>query len=90
VAPGNLNFKIEGNMLVTADGTEIVRYIYIGKKVMVLRKSCFSLCRDLEQISFEHGSELERRADFPCQGFRRPSTLLKRVPSKGALNLNLA
>jgi hypothetical protein len=48
VAPGSLHFKVEGSMLITSDGTEIVRYfglypnIFVGKQVKFLRKS---ICR---------------------------------------------
>jgi hypothetical protein len=66
VALGSLNFKIEGNLLVTFDGAEIVRYFgmdqefVVGKKVKVLGKSCFERCSHLCRIDFETGSELER------------------------------
>jgi hypothetical protein len=66
VAPGNLHFKVEENMLVTSTGAEIVRYfgrdreIVVGKNVRVLRKSCFEDCQHLNRIAFETGSELER------------------------------
>jgi hypothetical protein len=66
VAGDNPNFKVEGNLLVTSDGTEIVRCFGLGreavisKKVKFLRKSCFEGCRQIDQIDFEIGSELER------------------------------
>jgi hypothetical protein len=66
VAPGCLNFKVDGNLLLTSDGTEIVRYfgldpgIVVGKKVKVLGKSCFEGCDRLDRIYFEVDSELER------------------------------
>jgi hypothetical protein len=66
VAPGSLSFKVEGNLLVTSDGTEIVRCfgldrgIIVSKTVKFLRKSCFVSCKHLERIDFELGSELER------------------------------
>jgi hypothetical protein len=66
VAPGNLHFRVEGNSLVTSNGTEIVRYfgldreIAVGKQVRVLRKSCFEGCAHLDEISFAVGSKLER------------------------------
>jgi hypothetical protein len=66
VAPGSQNFRIEGSLLVTSDGTEIVRHfgrdreIVVGRKVKVLRKSCFEGCKFLDRVSFEAGSELER------------------------------
>jgi hypothetical protein len=66
VAPGSLNFKVEGALLVTADGTKIVRYfgldreIIIGKQIKVLGKSCFEGCKHLVRIDFEPGSGLAR------------------------------
>jgi hypothetical protein len=66
VAAQNANFKIEGNLLVTFDGTEVVRCfgldreVLVGKKVKVLGISCFEGCRHLDRINFELGSELER------------------------------
>jgi hypothetical protein len=66
VAPESVNFKVEGNLLVTSDGTKIVRYfgldraIVVGKQVKVLRPSCFEGCKHLDQIAFELGSELAR------------------------------
>jgi hypothetical protein len=66
VAPENPNFKVEGDLLVTSDGIEIVRYfghdreIFVDKKVKVLRKSCFECCKDLDGLNFEIGSELGR------------------------------
>jgi hypothetical protein len=66
VAPGSLNFKVEGDFLVTSDGREIVRYfgrdpeIVVDEKVRVLGKSCFEGCKYIVEIYFEVGSELER------------------------------
>jgi hypothetical protein len=66
VITGNLDFKVEGDFLVTSDGTEILRYfglhpeIVADKRVKVLRKSCFEGCNHIAQIAFEIGSELER------------------------------
>jgi hypothetical protein len=65
VARENPNFKVEGDLVVTSDGTEIVRYfgqdgeIAVGKKVKVLRKSCFEGCKHPVHIHFEAGSEVE-------------------------------
>jgi hypothetical protein len=50
VAPGNLNFKVEGNLLITSDNTEIVRYFGLNREILVdktfrvLGKSCFEGC----------------------------------------------
>jgi hypothetical protein len=66
VALGNRNFSVEGNLLVTSNGTEIVRYFgqgrefVIRKKFQVLRKSSFEGCKVLDHIAFETGSEVER------------------------------
>jgi hypothetical protein len=66
VSPGNVHFKIDGNLLMTSDGTQIVRYfgqnrkIVIGKNIKVFGKSCFECCKLLDRIDFEIGSELER------------------------------
>jgi hypothetical protein len=74
VAAGSLNFKIEGNILLRSDETEIVRYfgldreVLIGRKVKVLGKSCFEGCKYLDQIDFETGSELERISQAALRG----------------------
>jgi hypothetical protein len=74
VAPGNVNFKIEGSQLVTSDGTELVRYfgvdreIFVGKKVRFLGKSCFEGFKHIVEIEFELGSELERIGAAACRG----------------------
>jgi hypothetical protein len=66
VVSENLHFKVEGNLLITSDGTEIVRYfgldrdIIVRQEVKVFRNSCFECCKYLDQIIFEPGSELER------------------------------
>jgi hypothetical protein len=66
VAPGSRNFRVEGNLLITSDGTEIVRSfgldskVLVGRSVKVLGKSCFEGCKHLDQLSFETGSELGR------------------------------
>jgi hypothetical protein len=65
VAPGSMNFKVEGSLLVTSDGTTIVRYfgmdsgVVVGREVRVIGKSSFEGCEDLGQITFESGSKLE-------------------------------
>jgi hypothetical protein len=66
VSSESKNFKVEGNLLVTFDGTEIVRYfgldqtVIVGKKVKIIGKSSFEGYKSLEQMEFETGSELER------------------------------
>jgi hypothetical protein len=58
------NFVVEGNLLTTADGKEIVRYFGRGRKVIVpvkvelLGKSCFESCDHAERVIFENGSKL--------------------------------
>jgi hypothetical protein len=65
VAAANEKFKVEGNLLMTSDGTTIVRYfgldrsIVVGKEVKILGTSCFEGCAHLDRIDFEIGSELE-------------------------------
>jgi hypothetical protein len=74
VAAGSLNLRIEGNILVKYDGTEIVRYfgldreILVGRNVTVLEKSCFGRCKHLGQIDFEIGSELDRIGPAALRG----------------------
>jgi hypothetical protein len=64
VASGSWNFKIQGDLLATADGKKIVRYVGRGRKVIVpktvqiLWKSCFESCTHIESIVFESGSKL--------------------------------
>jgi hypothetical protein len=47
VAPGNQNFRIEGNALITSDGTKIVRHIgneleiIVSRTVEIFGKLCF-------------------------------------------------
>jgi hypothetical protein len=66
IAPGSRNFTVEGNLLLTSDGTEIVRFfgqvleIKVPAKVVILRKSCFEECDQVETILFENGSKLRR------------------------------
>jgi hypothetical protein len=83
VAPGWLNFKVEGTLLVTSNGTEIVRYfgldreIIVGKNVKVLGKLCFE---GLHSATVYGGHGLK---------FLRQVQLLKKPRSKVALSLNL-
>jgi hypothetical protein len=64
VAPGSRNFMIEGNLLLTSNGTQIVRYfgreceVLVPNTVEVLRKSCFESSNFLEAVVFESGSKL--------------------------------
>jgi hypothetical protein len=41
VAPGNLNFRVEGNFIVTSDGTEIVRYFGMDRDIVIGHKVTF-------------------------------------------------
>jgi hypothetical protein len=60
------NFMIDRNMLMTSDGTSIVRYfgserkVHVPKTVEVLGKSCFESCNQLEGLFFESGSKLRQ------------------------------
>jgi hypothetical protein len=57
---------VQGTMLTTADGTEIVRYFGTRREVIVLKsaevlgKSCFESCPHIERVVFETGSQLRR------------------------------
>jgi hypothetical protein len=64
IAAENRHFRIEGNAVVTSDGTKIVRYfgkeleIIVRKNVEILGKSCFEEWNQLEKVLFENGSKL--------------------------------
>jgi hypothetical protein len=64
VAAGNRHFRVEGKMLLTLSGTEIVRYfgmereVFVSKAVEVLRVSSFESCHHVQRIVFEKGSKL--------------------------------
>jgi hypothetical protein len=66
VAPGNQSFVVQGNMLLTSDRTEIVRYfgrereVFVAKSIEILRKSCFECTNQLETLLFENGSKLRK------------------------------
>jgi hypothetical protein len=66
LAPGSQNFVMERNMLMTSDGTSIVRYFGSDRKVLLpgnvelLGKSCFESCQQLEGLFFESDSKLRR------------------------------
>jgi hypothetical protein len=66
VAPGSRNFTANGNLLLTSEGTEIVRYfgreleVIVPRKVEILGKSCFEDCDRIESLLFENGSKLQR------------------------------
>jgi hypothetical protein len=66
VAEGNQNFVIQRNLLLTLDGSGIVRYfgreveVIVPKNVLELRKSCFECLNQLERVVFEEGSKLRK------------------------------
>jgi hypothetical protein len=66
VAAGNRNFRIEGGLLRTTDGTTIVRYfgrereVIVPKTVEIVGKSCFESWNHFERVVFENGSKLRR------------------------------
>jgi hypothetical protein len=80
VAPGSLHFNVERSLLVTSDGTEIVRYFgldresFVGKQVRFLRKSYFAGCKHVDRVDFEIGSELER---IDCAALRDCVSLIE-------------
>jgi hypothetical protein len=70
VAPASQNFMTQSNLLMTSNGTEIVRYfgrefeITIPAKVEILRKSCFQVCTLINKILFENDSRLQTIARY--------------------------
>jgi hypothetical protein len=66
VGAGSRIFKIEGNLLTTADGTKILRYfgrdgdVLVPETVEILGKSCFESCDHIQGIVFEPGSKLRQ------------------------------
>jgi hypothetical protein len=64
VSARSRNFRVEGSLLSTADGTIIVRYfgreryIDVRRRVEVVGNSCFESCSHLEKVLFEEGSKL--------------------------------
>jgi hypothetical protein len=66
VSGENRKFVVEGPFLLTADGTELVRYfgrerdVVVPMKVESLGTSCFESCNDIESVAFESGSKLRR------------------------------
>jgi hypothetical protein len=66
IEPGNRKFIVEGDLLLTSDGCELVRYfgreleVVVPSKVDVLGPSCFEECDEVEGIHFENGSQLRR------------------------------
>jgi hypothetical protein len=61
-----VHFIVRGDMLLTADCRQIVRYFGLGKEVVVpasvelLGRSCFQDSRHLQHVIFENGSRLRR------------------------------
>jgi hypothetical protein len=66
IDPGNQRFILGENILLTPDGTEIVRCfglereILVPMEVEVLQKSCCESLRRLTELKFESGSKLRR------------------------------
>jgi hypothetical protein len=66
VAAGNRHFKIERNLLTTADGTKAVRYfgrareVIVAKTVEIVGRSCFESSSPIESVIFDNGSILKR------------------------------
>jgi hypothetical protein len=64
--PSDQKFIVEGDLLLAANRTEIVRYFGRGLKIIVLEKvevlgeSCLKECNLAEQVVFEEGSKLQR------------------------------
>jgi hypothetical protein len=70
IESGSRNFKIEDNLLLTSESTEVVRYfgreleVNVPVTVEVLKKSSFEKCNTVEHILFESGSKLLRIGRF--------------------------
>jgi hypothetical protein len=66
LASGSRHFRLDGDLLVTSEGTEIVRYfgrelkVIVPKQVEILGKSSFEECNQIEELLFENGSKLLR------------------------------
>jgi hypothetical protein len=66
IAPGNQNFIVRGQSLLTSDGTEIVIYfgfereIFVPREVEVLQKSCCESLEHLTELVFEGESKVRR------------------------------
>jgi hypothetical protein len=66
IAPGSRTFKIEAQLLMTSDGTAIVKYfghdleVIVPNQVEILGNSCFEGCSQVERVLFENGSKLRR------------------------------
>jgi hypothetical protein len=66
VAAGRRNLTIQGDLLTTADGTKLVRYIgrnhdiIVPNTIEILGKSCFESCNHVEKVVFEDGSKLRQ------------------------------
>jgi hypothetical protein len=82
VAPGSRNFVVEGNLLLTADMTKVVRFFgreleaVVPGKVEIVGKSSFEECRQVERILFENESKLRiicRSALSNCTSLRNIS-----------------
>jgi hypothetical protein len=80
IDPGNRRFILGENILLTPDGTEIVRCfglereIFVPSEVEVLQKSCCESLLRLTELKFESGSKLRRicrSALSDCDSLRR-------------------
>jgi hypothetical protein len=66
IAPGSQSFKTEGHLLMTSDGTKLVRYfgrkleVKVPVSVEILGNSCFERCDEVARVVFETGSHLVR------------------------------
>jgi hypothetical protein len=73
VATGGLHFKVKGNLVVTANGREIVRYfcldrdIIVGKEVKVLGTSCIEGSTHLGRIDYFEAGKIGASACDECE-----------------------
>jgi hypothetical protein len=74
VASANRNFRVQGSLLTTADGTKLVRYfgrdreVIVPRTVEILGKSCFESNNYFDMIVFEPGSKLRQIGPLAFSG----------------------
>jgi hypothetical protein len=78
VSAGSSNFIVDRNLLLTADGREVVRCfgrqreVVVPANVEILGKSCFESCEHLAQVLFDAASKLRRMS---CSAFSKCGSL---------------
>jgi hypothetical protein len=65
VAVENRNFRVQRHLILTFDGTEVVRCfgmeraVFVPQDVEILRESSFESCHHIQTVVFEEGSRLK-------------------------------